>query len=427
MKRLLLAALLALPALAFAQYQGTWTIDGSGNITSMSSTPDWGTNGDFWFLSPTITNTGNWNAVAPCFGGLSGTGAFGTFVGENVFSNGGLNTYGGGGTVDCRSPGNYYLIFTHGTAADVSSYYELYYDGTTSTPVNPAESDTSTHFTVVAPLNGDTVATNTPFTLTGDGVINTKDIPTPVPNSTVSVLWSYERITNKCIDVICALNSSGTFQFRQSISINTTSTQTFIAGTTSPGVSGTGIWIMKVSLQVPTSILGFNSFFGLFNFGYNTLTSTTTQFTIGTSTALDQVLSGVASQTFTSTTTQAALDACLPIPGTWNMNDCVVGLFVPPQAPNFASQFGGLANKPPFGYFTQISLILQNGSSTDASTTAGTLPLAGGGANALMLFSPVLGELATVYQYVRDGIVLVIWLMVLLYAYHRVSRFDFQA
>lgn len=410
MKRsLLIGILFLLPLSAGAIYQGTWTIDGSGNITAISTLPDDGTAGDHYFLATTsnISAPDSSTNIGLCSGGGAGFGPIHSsdYLTRNVFSLGGLNTG------DCTAPGLYYLFFGHNylSSGPETDFYQLYWNGATATPINPAIDDARTHFTVIAPLNGDIVPTSTPFTLTGDGVVNTTDIPSDVLTHDLSVLFSYQRITNTCIDVICAVNSSGVFNFRVPLGLVSTTTQTFTTGTTSPGVNGEGVWRLTATLQRPTSILGFSSFFGLFNFGYSTIVSTSTQWTLGTSTALDATLSGLASQTFTATTTQIALNSCLPIPGTWDMNNCVVALFVPQTAPNFSSTFGAIANKPPFGYFNQITTLINSATTTSASTT------------------PVgMAVVATILAPLRLGLSLILWFLLLFWIFHRVRKFNFQ-
>ena len=167
---------------------------------------------------------------------------------------------------------------------------------------------------------------------------------------------------------------------------------------------------MTTKLEKPSTFLGFGSFFGLFEFGYDTLAYKKTTFTVGTTTQLGTILLGVGSQNFHATTTEAALDSCLPIPPWFNLNDCVQILFVPTTRPDFESTFSTLSNKPPFGYFTS-SLNILNGASTSAASTT---PFG------MAAISAILSPL-------RTGLALILWFALLLWIFNRVRHLDFQA
>lgn len=136
---------LFLPLTAFAATQGNWTIDGSGNITSMGIISGVeGTFQGYTYLMNTLAYTQGPSIPqsAICPGGSGGSGPFTAsgFIGTNVFSNGGLNSHGSP-YADCRTAGNYYLVSYNDFSTHApTGFYELHYDGTHAVAIPPGGS-----------------------------------------------------------------------------------------------------------------------------------------------------------------------------------------------------------------------------------------------------------------------------------------------
>lgn len=306
--------------------------------------------------------------------------------------------------------------YTNGTEAHGRNYFIL-----STSPAN----DTSTRIDTIIPFDGALVASSTPFTLEAYGFVNVADIPVNENNyplfgneEGLSISWTIAGIANSCISAICALESTPTFVYREPLIVVTAVSQSFNAATTSNAITQVGIYNMSTKLERPTTIFGFSSFFGLFGFGYDTLASVDSVFTVGTTTSLGTSLLAIRDATeteFTSTTTEAVLNSCLPLPPFFSINDCIEYLFVPQTRPAYQSTFDRIATKAPFGYWTEISNTLST--ATTSTSTPLALSYAIFGISAIeALMSPL-----------RVGLSIILWLATFLWIFHRIRRFDFHA
>lgn len=151
------------------------------------------------------------------------------------------------------------------------------------------------------------------------------------------------------------------------------------------------------------------SLFGI-DFWTSTLTSTTTYFTIGAQTSFDVAYLATMNRSFGSTTATSTPSDCQ----IWKLSDCINYLFIPDPDGlafvKFSQMKETLMRKPPFGYFAQISSALTNASTTTASTT------------------PVgITVVASILSPLRTGLSLLLWFMLLLWIFHRIRKFEFQA
>ncbi len=240
----------------------------------------------------------------------------------------------------------------------------------------------------VAPNDIDApIATSTPFDLEADGTIFGDDIPafSNDPAKQLRIKWSYGLISRNFVSCplsVIAVTScpvpfaGGMTTYQQKVVTFGTTTQDFLESTSTPGLDNPGIYQLNVSVEKPNSFLGLSSIFGI-NFGYTQLAAKNGQFTVGTSTAYERYMAFLvanAANPLNATTTAQALNSCLPLPGSWNVQDCVTTLFIP--SPNdwnnlIRSLHDGILTRAPWGYITRLASILE-GNAT--STAAATLP-----------------------------------------------------
>lgn len=271
--------------------------------------------------------------------------------------------------------------------------------------------NTATRIDAVLPFPNSTIATSSPLSLEAIGFVNAADVLVgDTAQNGLSINWRANAITNGCIDVICAVASVPSASVRLPVGAFSTSSQSFNISTTTGIFLPAGIYDLHTSLDKPASFLGLNSFFGLFSFGYSTIVSTSTVFTVATSTNFEQILLGLRQAPPIATTTAAALSSCIPIPGYFSVVDCVVVLFVPTTRPDYTSDFTALAGKPPFGYFTQAMNLFAGATTTSASTT----PIG-------------IGTVSTLLAPLVQGLSLILWFLLLLWIFHRLRNFNFQS
>jgi len=114
---------------AQAAEQKAWTIDTDGDVTFIDSFEEY--NGGFYFVGNSLNpNSGSFPACG--LGGTSSNLNPQSFLGQNVFDDGGLGT-DPVGPVDFTAAGTYYLVFTDSSPFNtVIYYYSLTYNGTTA-------------------------------------------------------------------------------------------------------------------------------------------------------------------------------------------------------------------------------------------------------------------------------------------------------
>lgn len=231
------------------------------------------------------------------------------------------------------------------------------------------------------------IATSTPFDLSAIGTIVTKDLVginhlSGDPKKTLKVKWSYGLISRNFAscpvsviqDAACALPFGQSMtNFSEDIAIYSNTTSDFIESTTSPGTDQIGLYTLKVTVEKPTTYFGLTSIFGI-GFGYSTIAATTTKFTIATSTPYERYLAFLMENAgnFNATSTEAALTTCMPVPGYFNLRDCINILFVPlPQDYDelISTVHDGILTKAPVGYLTRLATILEGNATSTATST----------------------------------------------------------
>lgn len=246
--------------------------------------------------------------------------------------------------------------------------------------VNAGSSNTQTRIDTVSPYNGEIIATTSlPWNYTTTGYTNSGDfqdgerlrvyVNRNTDNQSVGALTAFNSAFGN--NTYIPINADGTF----SVS-TTTINNTF-------GVDRVGKYQMTQEIQVP----GIGVHWWVFNFDitYNTLVATSTSFTVGTSTAIDNIVDAQAAALEPLlTSTGNALQGCQ---FSWynsaidfslgsNLMNCIAGLsqylFVPTNAQLQGAVEGiknGALARAPWGYAVRIGQIF------NASTTPTALPV----------------------------------------------------
>lgn len=351
-----------------ATQQGSWSFDGSGNITSIE---DLGTvSGDNAFLINSLTYSGGNFPV--CAGGRSGSGTLNptSFIGLNIYSDGGLGTSGGGPLHDCTAPGNYYFIYGSGGTSPPDFFYELHYDGTNVTPVNPATP--TTYITLTAPTQGTTTQSNTldlsaAYNIGDD--ISSFSLNGSLPNR-IGVQFFIQNVsTNEQIFVgpdFTIASTSGQYTYATTTTL-ATGDYTVVAqlvgdyGTTAPPTDCTPILPFVTCNTIQNISILVNSAPPV-TFSLNNGTFPLLGFQVGSTTSRN----GLA----TTTCDVVHIGGCF--------QNALAFLFFPSPGvlDKFQLLWGTIQNKPPFGYVSQTIIGLRsiNASSTPAFSF-GDIPL----------------------------------------------------
>lgn len=235
---------------------------------------------------------------------------------------------------------------------------------------------TTTRINSVEPFGGTTISSTTPLILGATGWVNEPDVIAYNDDPFyVDIKWSFVRFGSSCMSVICAFDSAGggalrTVRLGQPYFLTAGSDygQAFSEATTTNIFLPDGKYTMTTSLVRPTSILGITSLFGI-GFGEATLTQRQSEFIVGTSTSLDDILAGLKDFQFTATTTAQALASCNPL--SFGLVDCLNVLFVP-SVQDMTSLWDyvrdSLFSRAPWGYGTRLITILTNNASSTMST-----------------------------------------------------------
>jgi len=174
---------------------------------------------------------------------------------------------------------------------------------------------------------------------------------------------------------------------------------------TTPEITAPGEYHATWSLIQPVTFFGFTLY-------TKTLVSTSTVFIMQAPTSFDVTLNNIASSTgqlgeafATSTPNECSVLA---------IGDCVTLLFVP-SANSLAfvkmTQLQiSLMRKPPFGYFTLVEAELSTTTATSSAT-----------------YLQGMSIIAPFFAFLRTGLSLLLWFMLLLWMFHRLRKFDFQA
>jgi hypothetical protein len=140
-------------------------------------------------------------------------------------------------------------------------------------------------------------------------------------------------------------------------------------------------YTLTTSIIKPTTYFGLSSFLG-FDFGYTTLATKVTHFTVGTTTEYQNFIANVVGNigqnglgNLSATTTEAALASCNMISLHFNIGDCMTVLLYPNKS-DMAQLFDlakqGFFSKAPWGYVVRLSDILTNKVATTSSSTLPT-------------------------------------------------------
>lgn len=262
-----------------------------------------------------------------------------------------------------------------------------------------------TRITLVEPFPGSTIATSSQLILEASGFLNSADA-----HANDYIQWDVHPLTADCPSLNWATGCTGAAgelsgrSFRANINpVFPDTDQSFdISSTTLFAMDQAGVYLMHTAVKTSNS-----TFFGLIPLPDVEIVATTSTFTVGQSTTLDQILA--ASANLVATTTAANLSSCIPIPGYFILSNCVFTLFVPSTRPDY--QFGALANKPPFGYWTQMVALFQNASTTGAAST-----------------TPVgIGTIGSILSPLVTGLSAILWFLLALWIFHRLRNFNFQS
>lgn len=307
--------------------------------------------------------------------------------------------------------------FSRSTASSNHANQPAYIDDLTLyTDIDVPSSDPTfndeTRIISTVPDDKQVVSSTTAVNLSANGWLNSADVVEGSQSLShgLSVGWYIQSIPVSvagCFVSICQT-------IRQPLTaIVATTSQSFLETTTTPALPR-GLYVMDTSINKANTVLGFDSFFGLFDFGYTTLATKRTTFVVGTTTASENYFLDRVSQpinVLNATSTAAALTSCLPVPAYFDVRDCVKVLFYPSYQYSASTQWSQISSRPPFSYWTDITTQLK-----DATTTAtSTFSLIGA------------GFVATTFSTLINGLAYILWLLLLVWLFKRLSKWEFQA
>jgi len=261
---------------------------------------------------------------------------------------------------DCFASGGGNIPALYGDSGGSNYEFKLVLDWTPN--------NTLTRIDSIAPANNATTTTGVAPTYSATGYVNTNDF-----NSTTYVRWAWsaQNLSNSaCADVICAFNGGNGIGLSDTNAYTTllTSDGAFSVSTTSPVILPNGYYNLTTSIVQPVpfwSTQGILSWLG-FASSFTQLVSTTTSFAVGTTTPYEDLLhSTLGYSSNTSTTTQAVLDSCSPLSGSFNIGYCTNLLFTPNQSDlqaAFNTVTASLLTRMPWGYVTRAVNILTSSS-----------------------------------------------------------------
>jgi len=275
-------------------------------------------------------------------------------------------------------------------------------DVATSSPFNISE----TNFWSVSPYNGATVATSAPASPVFNGIgwmTGWKE------GTTMNVSFIRVHDLFHCAGVSPSLCTTSASTPLLNLFNTDPPNFSFNATATTTPLSREGDYQITWSVQQP-----YLSLFG-FNFFSKTLTSTTTYLTVGSSTAEDLLYRAISGTSFGSTTATSTPSDC----NLFKIGDCVNLLFIP-SADSLAfvklSQIKDtLTRKPPLGYFAAMASLFGNATTSATSTIALSTGIFGS-----TIITDMLAPL-------RTGLSVLLWLILALWIFHRLRKWEFQA
>jgi len=363
----------------------------STDITPIISSPVTFTTGSGWAIFITDMRS-QINTIASCW-------YIGNVLGNFIDGSPGDSL----GTLDLMSsmtgrPAGIYTLVTGGYLnpggcfsygfSPLTEYGLFYWTGSAlDSGYNPT--NTTTRINQVSPYDMQNVASSTPVTLSASGYINqefTGDLTgatgDPVDNADsngIQVKWNVygADLPNNCIDVICALgNGVGGFNYYSGTGYLIIPTNNFAVSTSTGTILPVGWYTLTTSIIKANTVFGLTGLFG-FSFGNTTLVSTSTRFSVGSTTAgqdlvynLTHPAGGINGQ-YSTTTEEGVKNSCNPISLGFSIDDCFLYLFQPKMS-DFTSTLAfvrdNILTRWPWGYATRIITILTNNASSTAST-----------------------------------------------------------
>lgn len=251
-------------------------------------------------------------------------------------------------------------------------YLEFTWDGTNITSYNYAE-DTSTRFSYFAPAGGSTRASSTENTIYTDLYLNENDYI-----SGNYVVLKYMRLE----DLQSAVGSPDLLETR--IVLNDTITSGLNALATTTGSFGAdGKYILTAELHRPDAWYdGIVNFVSLGMFDNSLITSSSTIFTYGTTTAFEQTMEQWErdnEEFMASSTASANVKAYCSFDTSFSLGLCISALFVPTKADMYLSLTdlkNGIGSRFPLGYLTDFASILATTSTSTLTVLHATVPSA---------------------------------------------------
>lgn len=282
--------------------------------------------------------------------------------------------------------GTYYYMYTNGTTPTGPADPSLFYIGFTvnSGVIVPSIVTGDTAIYTVDPVNNQVLATTSiPYDFTTIGNINASDW-----KEGIRLRIKIDRNTDQqAIGALTAFNSAnGNYTY---LDIPVTS-GTFLVSTTTINtllpINRTGTYSMVQEIQTPG--IGVHWWIFQYDLTYNTLAATTTTFTVGTSTAIDNItntavnyLNNIASSTSQgdplATCQFSWFSSAIDFSLGGKLINCMGGLVVWALVPSpgsialsYNSVRDGVLSRAPWGYATRLVTVFTSASA--ASTTATT-------------------------------------------------------
>jgi len=266
------------------------------------------------------------------------------------------------------------------------------------------DGSTGTRIITVSPYDGEVVATSSPETallIGGTGFITDSDYYARSQHPIFNVQVKKATFSSA---IYRLFNDYGTTETQRTWEVTSPGDFDFITNASSTYAEG--LYTLTASIKQPTF-----SLFGI-NLAAQTLVSTSSTFVIGSLTNRDLawLASQQAAEDFENTASSTATGSdCL----SFNIALCVQYLFLPSgnSGNSVTVAFEEIKRKPPFGYFTLISNALST------TTVSSTSPLA------YVQGAPVI---ATMFSVLIGGLGTILFLMLAVFLFRRISLWDWH-
>lgn len=337
-----------IPSWVLGAEQKAWSVNSAGNITWISTFDSYA--GGVYQVSPSLTPSGG--AHTTC--GSSGIGTFtgGEYLGNNVFTDGGLGT-NPVGPVDCTVAGTYYLLFTDTPPSTVVRYYyPIYYNGSSITPTTLSTVDTTT----VTRFTGLSITGTSSVVFDAYYFLEQSEIDTAVSAKNPSLV-TYGTSLRPSSSV-----STIGFEINETAQGYGTSTAPF--GTTTDGVYDLVVRFGNLASLFGAQVPFENAYvYSSFTISGGVLVATGTT----------EIYNGYTAPSHESYQYEdcgiTSLDSCI--------NNAFVFLFIPNQEyvqENYMAYQSALETNAPFSYIYDVNALWSNFSSTTGSTTKPEVP-----------------------------------------------------